>query len=296
MNAPISNPAECEVRGVIRFLQASNIRPSETHRRLVAVYGEHVMNAASVWKWCTLFRNGRTDVHDAERSGRPSVITHALKQKVNCIIRENRHFTISEVYEQCPEVSRTVVYEIISEHLQYRKIDSGLLARGGISKLVSMYKCLIFQCDYVEKWVKVCDKTCIFCFFPIINKYLCMAKRSLLSERPSYLKRKTEARSCNRYCCGTAVSIKYTKCMSVSLIIQHALCMPCITQSLVACMSVSYGNTLSHKRHDFRKKLTIKWVHFLYNSNTFIVLKRIQSDVTSVRRSSWRVPVILVRF
>jgi hypothetical protein len=35
--------------------------------------------------------------------------------------------------------------------------------------------------------VKVCDKTCIFCFFPIINKYLCMAKRSLLSERPSYL-------------------------------------------------------------------------------------------------------------
>jgi len=33
--------------------------------------------------------------------------------------------------------------------------------------------------------VKVCDKTCIFCFFPIINKYLCMAKRSLLSERPS---------------------------------------------------------------------------------------------------------------
>ena len=34
--------------------------------------------------------------------------------------------------------------------------------------------------------MKVCDKTCIFCFFPVINKYLCMAKRSLLSERPSY--------------------------------------------------------------------------------------------------------------
>ena len=32
----------------------------------------------------------------------------------------------------------------------------------------------------------MCDKTCIFCFFPIINKYLCMAKRSLLSRCPSY--------------------------------------------------------------------------------------------------------------
>ena len=34
--------------------------------------------------------------------------------------------------------------------------------------------------------MKVCDKTCIFCFFPIINKYLFMAKRSLLSRCPSY--------------------------------------------------------------------------------------------------------------
>ena len=54
--------------------------------------------------------------------GNPLVITDALKQKVKHIIRENRHFTISEVYEQCPEVSRTVVYEIVTEHLQYRKI------------------------------------------------------------------------------------------------------------------------------------------------------------------------------
>ena len=122
MNAPISNPADCEVRGVIRFLQAENVRPSEINRRLVAVYGEHVMNAASVRNWCTMFRNGPTDGYNAERSGRPSVITDALKEKVNRIIRENRHFTISEVYEQCPEVSRTVVYEIVTEHLEYRKI------------------------------------------------------------------------------------------------------------------------------------------------------------------------------
>ena len=69
-----------------------------------------------------MFRNGRIDVYDAERSGRPSDITDALKQKVNRIIGENRHFTISEVYEQYPEVSRTIVYEIVTEHLQYRKI------------------------------------------------------------------------------------------------------------------------------------------------------------------------------
>ena len=129
MNAPISNHADCEVRGVIPFLQAENVRPSEIHRRLVAVYCEHVMNAASVRKWCTMFRNGRTDINDAERSGRPSVTTEALKQKMNRIIRGNRHFTIIEVYEQCPEVFRAVVYEIVTEHLQYRKICAGWTRR-----------------------------------------------------------------------------------------------------------------------------------------------------------------------
>ena len=71
MNALITTSADCEVRGVIRFLQAENVRPCEIHQRLVAVCGEHVMNAASVRKWCTMFTNGRTDIHDTEISGRP---------------------------------------------------------------------------------------------------------------------------------------------------------------------------------------------------------------------------------
>ena len=71
MNVLISTRADCDVRGVVRFLQAEKVRPCEIHQSLVAVYGEHVMNADSVRKWCTMFTNGRTDVYDAERSGRP---------------------------------------------------------------------------------------------------------------------------------------------------------------------------------------------------------------------------------
>ena len=157
MNALISNLAECEVQGVIRFLQAENVRPCEIHQRLVAVYGEYVMNAASVRKWCIMFTNGRTDVHDTEKSGRPSVITDALKEKVNRIIRENRHLTISEAYEKCPEVSRALVYQIVTQTFA---IPQNLFTLGqaafwykeGISKLVSRYdKCLNVQGDYVEK-------------------------------------------------------------------------------------------------------------------------------------------------
>ena len=135
MNAPISNPADCEVRGLIRFLQAENVRPSEIHRRIVAVHGEHVMNAVRVRKWCTMFRNGRTDVHDAERSGRPSVITDALKQKVNRIIQENHISQLAKctnnvrkyLVQLCTKLSPNICNTAKFVHVGYR----GILVRGG---------------------------------------------------------------------------------------------------------------------------------------------------------------------
>ena len=44
-----------------------------------------------------VFEEGRTNVHDEERSGWPSVITDDLVEKVNTTLRGNRHFTISEL-------------------------------------------------------------------------------------------------------------------------------------------------------------------------------------------------------
>jgi hypothetical protein len=43
MAAPIQSPAKCEVRSVIRFLNAKGERPAEIHKQIVAFYGK-VMN------------------------------------------------------------------------------------------------------------------------------------------------------------------------------------------------------------------------------------------------------------
>jgi hypothetical protein len=43
-----------------------------------------------------MLRNGRTNVHDDEQSGQPSVVNDDLVQSVNKKIRENWRFTISE--------------------------------------------------------------------------------------------------------------------------------------------------------------------------------------------------------
>ena len=46
MAAPIQSPVQCEVRSVIRFLNAKGERPAEIHKQMVAVYG-NVMNRRS---------------------------------------------------------------------------------------------------------------------------------------------------------------------------------------------------------------------------------------------------------
>jgi len=81
MAAPIQSPAKCEVRSVIRFLNAKVERPADIRKQIVAVY-RNFMNRQNVTKWCSEFSEGRTDVHDEQRSGRPYLISDDLLQEI----------------------------------------------------------------------------------------------------------------------------------------------------------------------------------------------------------------------
>jgi len=122
MPAPIQSPAKCEVRSVIRFLNAKVKRPAEEiHTQIVAVYG-NVMNRQSVTKWCREFSEGRTVVHDEQRSVRPSLISDDLLQEIEGEIRVNRRVTIRELHLIIPEVSKTTIHEAVTEKLGYTKL------------------------------------------------------------------------------------------------------------------------------------------------------------------------------
>ena len=80
-------------------------------------------------------------------------------------------------------------------------------------------------------------------------------------------KRNIDARSRNHCCRGKAISITYSECVSVALVIQHAKRMRRIILSSVACLAVPRFSVSAHKRHDFRENVTEHKIcfDFLYN-------------------------------
>lgn len=122
MAATLDAPAKCELRSVIRFLQAEGCSAAEIHRRMSNVYGNNVMSDGSVREWCRKFKEGRTDVHDEGGQGRKSVATVGLVERVDQAVRCKRRFTISELSDEFPDISRSALYTIVTQDLGYRKL------------------------------------------------------------------------------------------------------------------------------------------------------------------------------
>jgi len=104
----IEEAADCDIRYVIRFLNSRNVLPSEIHHQICQVYGDNAMSDGMVRKLVRTFNEGRENVHDEARSGRPSLVNDDLVCKVNERVRDDRRFTISDLSLHFPQISRTL--------------------------------------------------------------------------------------------------------------------------------------------------------------------------------------------
>ena len=67
----IQKGADFEIRSVIRFLNPRNVLPSDIHHQICQVYDDNAISDDMVRKWVRIFYEGRENVHDEARSGRP---------------------------------------------------------------------------------------------------------------------------------------------------------------------------------------------------------------------------------
>ena len=107
------------MRSVIRFLNAKNMKPAEIHLQLCDVYGERAMSSSMVRRWVRLFNEGRENVHDDPRSGRPSVVNEDLVRAIEEKIRENGRFTITSLSLHFPQISRSLFTKLCLINLSF---------------------------------------------------------------------------------------------------------------------------------------------------------------------------------
>ncbi|VEN44570.1 unnamed protein product [Callosobruchus maculatus] len=67
---------------------------------LTVAYGEATLDQSNVYRWYKMFSDGREDVNDEERAGRPSTSTTDENiDKVKKIVLVNRRITVTEIAE-----------------------------------------------------------------------------------------------------------------------------------------------------------------------------------------------------
>jgi transposase len=98
MAAPLRDCTIKEQRAVVRFLWAEGVKSAEIHRRMLPQYGARTMHQRKIYERIERFKEGRTNVTDESRPGRPSTShTDQHIQRVDALIREDILLTLARV-------------------------------------------------------------------------------------------------------------------------------------------------------------------------------------------------------
>uniref|UniRef100_A0A670Y7B2 Mos1 transposase HTH domain-containing protein n=1 Tax=Pseudonaja textilis TaxID=8673 RepID=A0A670Y7B2_PSETE len=144
-------PLQLSKAKLIRFLLAKNHKLIEIFRQLCEVYGDNIITEGGVRRWCIKFKNGRTNVHDEQLSGRPSILTDELVTKVDDNICENRRFTVTELSLSFPQISHSLLHEIVTQKLGYHKFCarwvSKILTENHMSRCMAASLTFLYSYD-----------------------------------------------------------------------------------------------------------------------------------------------------
>src|SRR5688572_15666694 len=94
----------------------------DIHRDLVTLHGHQAPTYSTIQKWSKQIRDGRMDIEDNPRSGRPVTATTTENiERVRTIIEEDPHSTYDDIEAQTL-LSRGTIESIIHDHLRKKKV------------------------------------------------------------------------------------------------------------------------------------------------------------------------------
>jgi histone-lysine N-methyltransferase SETMAR len=116
-------------RFYIKARTALGIQPTIIHDELCTVFSYEAPSFRTVARWSQSFREGREEIEDEARAGRPITETTSENiELVQSIINDDSHITIEELEAQT-DLSHGTIQRIISDHLNLRKITARYLPK-----------------------------------------------------------------------------------------------------------------------------------------------------------------------
>jgi len=111
-----------EQRYAIKFCAKLEKSGSETLQLLRTAYGDDVLSSAQVFRWHKAFKDGRENVEDEQRPGRPSTArTENNVARVKIVLDRDWCLQVRLIVEEVG-LPKTDVHRIITEDLHMRKI------------------------------------------------------------------------------------------------------------------------------------------------------------------------------
>jgi len=147
-----------EQRYAIKFCVKLNISATETFASLTEAYGDATLSRTVVFKWHKAFKEGRENIKDDPRSGRPISSTNDQDVEVVwAVIAKDRRLSVRMIAEETG-LDKNTVNRILTDHLHMRKICAKLVPKT----------CLWSKKRTVWKFVRICwedSKLSQFFFF-----------------------------------------------------------------------------------------------------------------------------------
>ena len=106
------------------------------------------MSHANVYWWYARFRDGREDMKDDARSGRPSTArTDKNVESDRCLLTEDRCNTL-QVIADCLNIGMETVHRIVTEDLETRKICMRFVPHALTTKQKQEQSCLLPESSF----------------------------------------------------------------------------------------------------------------------------------------------------
>ncbi|GFS78965.1 protein GVQW3 [Trichonephila clavipes] len=162
-----------EQRIVVKFHFKLGKTTTETYNLLKEVYGSECLSRAQVFEWFKHFKDGRQDVEDDSRPGRPSTSkTEENVEKVASLIRSDRRLSIRAIAETV-NIDKECVRQILHDNLNMQKVRAKMVPKILTFEQQATRKNVCTDIldaikndpNLLEK-VITCDESCFFTYDP----------------------------------------------------------------------------------------------------------------------------------